>query len=249
MEGLPDVNQLAAGIDAEVAGGSSLERLGVAVAIAGELHELGDLVVDRYVDAARADGRSWSQIGEVLGVSKQAAQQRFVAQPVKPAPWPGVSEAASEVLGRAVDEARSLGHRYLGTEHLLLALASDGGLAGTTLARLALSPEAVMEQIHRIVGPGHSTGSATLGITPRTKRVLEAARREARRVGHRCPDTEHVLLAVSESDGVAEQILRAAGVAPGDVRATLADLLEREAPEVAAKLRSPGRRRLRRSRA
>ncbi len=186
MEELPNASGLAARIDAEAAGGSSLERLGVAVGIASELRELGDLVVDRYVQGARADERSWSQIGEVLGVSKQAAQQRFVAQPMHTTPWPGLSEAASEIVGRAVDEARSLRHRYLGTEHLLLALSSEDGLAGSALARLGVSREGVTEQIDRIVGPGHSAESATLGITPRTKRVLEAARKEARRLGHRC---------------------------------------------------------------
>lgn len=250
MEDLPNVSSLTARIDVEAAGGSSLDRLGTAVALAGELRELGDLVVDRYVQAARADERAWSQIGEVLGVTKQAAQQRFVAQPVPSAAWPGLSEAASDVVGRAVEEARLRHHRYLGTEHLLLALAADEGLAGSTLKRFGVSPERVTEQIQRIIGPGHSADSATLGITPRTKRVLEVARKEARRLGHRrCADTEHLLLAVSETEGAAEQMLREAGAEPGDVRAQLAALLEKEAPEVAAKLRSPARRRLLRSRA
>src|SRR5215217_4238394 len=121
---VPSIESIAARIDAEVAG-SSLERLGAAAAIAEEMRQLGDSVVDRYVQAARADQRSWSQIGEALGVSKQAAQQRFVAQPLAAAAWPGLSEAASNVATRAVEEARLLRHRYLGTEHLLLALASD----------------------------------------------------------------------------------------------------------------------------
>jgi ATP-dependent Clp protease ATP-binding subunit ClpC len=182
-------------------------------------------------------------------VTKQAAQQRFVAQPMHTAPWPGLSEAASDVVGRAVSEARLLHHRYLGTEHLLLALASDDGLAGSTLEHLGISPEGVMERIQRIIGPGHSADSATLGITPRTKRVLDAARKEARRLGHRCADTEHLLLAVSEAEGTAGQVLREAGAEPGDVRAQVAALLDKEAPEVAAKLRTPPRRRLLRSRA
>lgn len=200
------------------------------------------------MQAARADGQSWAQIGEVLGVTKQAAQQRFVAQPAQATAWPGMNEAASDVIGRTVEAARTLRHRYLGTEHLLLALASDDGLAGSTLSRLGVSSENVADQIQRIVGPGHSTDTATLGVAPRTKRVLEAARKEGGRLGHRCADTEHLLLAVSENEGVAEQILRAIGTQPNDVRSQLADLLEGEAPELAAKLRNPSRRRLRRSR-
>jgi hypothetical protein len=242
MDHLPTVASLAARIDAEVAG-SSLERLATAAAIAEDLRQLGDSVVDRYVQAARADQRSWSQIGEALGVSKQAAQQRFVTPPARTAPWPGLSEAASDVATRAAEEARLLRHRYLGTEHLLLALASDTGLAGSALKRVAVSPESVREQIHRIIGLGHSADAATLGITPRTKRVFEAARTEARRLGHRCADTEHLLLAVCESDGVAQQMLQEAGAEVGDVRDQLAMLLESEAPEVAARLRTPARRR------
>ena len=242
MDALPTVADLAARIDAEVAG-SSLERLGAAAAVAEDLRQLGDFVVDRYVHAARADQRSWSQIGEALGVSKQAAQQRFVPQPVRTAPWPGLSEAASHVATRAVEEARRLRHRYLGTEHLLLALASDEGLAGSALERVGVSSEGVREQIHRIIGIGHSADAATLGITPRTKRVFEAARKEARRLGHRCADTEHLLLAVCESNGVAQQMLQEAGAEARDVRDQLAMLLENEAPEVAARLRTPARRR------
>src|SRR3954447_3446075 len=242
MEILPRIESIVAQIDAEIAD-SSLERLGAAAAIAEDLRELGDSVVNRYVQAARADQRSWSQIGAALGVSKQAAQQRFVAQPLAAAAWPGLTEAASNVVTRAVEEARLLRHRYLGTEHLLLALACDEGLAGAALKRVGVSPEGVREQIHRIIGPGHSADSATLGITPRTKRVFDAARKEARRLGHRCADAEHLLLAVCESDGVAQQMLQDAGAEVGDVRGELAALLENEAPELAAALRTPARRR------
>jgi hypothetical protein len=247
MDDLPSVETLRKRIDA--VDDASSGRLDTAVRIAAELRGLGDRLVDHYVQAARAGGRSWAQIGEVLGVSKQAAQQRFLARPARAAAWPGMSEAASDVLGHAVDAARTLRHRYLGTEHLLLALASDDGLAGTTLRRLGVSPEGVSDQIQRIIGPGYSSETATLGVTPRTKRVLEAARNEGARLGHRCADTEHLLLAVSEHEGVAEQILRALGAEPSAVRAQLADLLEGEAPEIAAEVRTASRRRLGRSRA
>jgi hypothetical protein len=243
---LPSVAKLAQRIDA--VGDSSLERLDAAVRTAGELRDLEDRIVDRYVQAARVEGRSWAQIGDVLGVTRQAAQQRFVAPPAGAAAWPGMSEAAARVIGRAVEQAGAFRHRYLGTEHLLLALAGDDGLAGATLSELGVSPQNVTEQINGIIGPGQSSHAATLGVTPRTKRVLEAARKEARRVGHRCADTEHLLLAVSEHEGVADQILRALVGEPGAVRAQLAQLLEGEAPAMAAKIRTSPRRRLRRAR-
>jgi hypothetical protein len=246
---LPDLDELAATIEARTPAGSSLDRLGAAAAVAGELRELGDLLLDRYVQAARAENRPWSQIGEALGVTKQAAQQRFPAAPADTQPWPGLSAAASGVLGRAAAHARSFGHRYLGTEHVLLALASDDGLAGAALARSGVEPAAVEAEIGRIIGHGHSSGSATLGVTPRTKRALEAARKEARRLGHRCADCEHVLLAITESEGVAQQIVADFGAGPTRVREQLADLLAGEAPELAEKLRAgPTRRRLLRAR-
>src|SRR4051794_9245689 len=115
MSTFPDLNGLAATIEARTPGGTPLDRLGAAAATATELRELGDLLLDRYVQAARADGRPWSQIGEALGVSKQAAQQRFPATSGATEPWPGLSDAASAVMARAAAHARSLGHRYLGT--------------------------------------------------------------------------------------------------------------------------------------
>jgi ATP-dependent Clp protease ATP-binding subunit ClpA len=223
--------------------------LRAAAAAANELRGLGDELLDRYVQAARAEGRSWSEIGVALGVTKQAAHERFVDAPLA---WPeNFNEPARAVVARALEEARGFGHRYLGTEHLLLAISAERGLAGTTLVELGLSERAVREAIERIIGPGHSRDAATLGITPRTKRVLEAAVKEAKRVGRqRCADSEHLLLALAASDGVARDILAQHGAGEEAIRGRLASLVEREAPEIAAKLRAPKRRRVhRRSRA
>jgi ATP-dependent Clp protease ATP-binding subunit ClpA len=202
------------------------------------------------VHAARRDARSWTQIGEALGVTKQAAQQRFVSDLAEPPRWPDhFVPAAREVVAAALREARAMRHRYLGTEHLLLALTGGGDLAATTLTRLGVTREVVRSAIVREVGTGHSSESATLGITPRTKRTFDAARKEAKRLGHRCADSEHLLLALSAGEGVAAQMLRALGIDDQRVRSELAELLAGEAPELAAKVRvGPARRRLRRSR-
>ena len=100
-----------------------------------------------------------------------------------------------------------------------------------------------------VIGEGHSSETATLGISPRTKRVLEAAGNEARRLGHRCAIAapEHVLLALSaQSDAVAAQFLRDLAVSDERLRDQLGELLAGEAPELADMIRQPNRRRLRR---
>lgn len=243
------VDRLAEAVVARARSDDAVEQLAAATLVAGEVRDRADELMDRYVARARAGGRSWSEIGAALGVSKQAAQQRFVAAGA----WPrAFDQDARGLIDAAHRHARELRHRYLGTEHLLLALTGDPGLAGTTLARLGVDAAAVGQGIRRLVGEGHSSATAALGISPRTKRVLENAGHEARRLGHRCPTAapEHVLLAISaHRDAVGAQILRDLGADDERLRDELGELLAGEAPELAAKLRQPARRRLgRRSR-
>jgi Clp amino terminal domain, pathogenicity island component len=238
------LEQLSAPIETDPRAGV-LDRLRAAAATASELRGLGDELLDRYVQAARAGGASWSEIGTALGVTKQAAHERFVDAPLV---WPeNFSDPARAVVARAIAEARGFGHRYLGTEHLLLAVSAEPGLAGATLAGLGVSEHTVRESIERIIGRGRSGDSATLGITPRTKRVLEAAVRQAKRLGRqRCADSEHLLLALAASDGVARDILTQHAAREDALRERLASLIESEAPEIAEKMRAPKRRGVRR---
>lgn len=240
------INRLSALVGARAASEDPIARLAVAVQVADETRDLADELLDRFVAAAREDGRPWSEIGATLGVSKQAAQKRFVA-PADPTAWPKDFDSdARGVVQLAQQRARELRHRYLGTEHLLLALTDDSGLAGATLAGVGIDSTQVTEQIRSIVGAGHSSETATLGISPRTKRVLEAAGHEARRLGHRCAIAapEHVLLALSaHEDGVAAQILRTLRATDEQLRDQLSQLLAGEAPELAEQIRQPSRRR------
>ena len=102
-----------------------------------------------------------------------------------------------------------LNHDYIGTEHLLLGLASErDGVAGKALASLDISIEAIRRQVEEIVGQGRAAPTGHIPFTPRSKKVLELSLREALQLGHNYIGTEHILLGViREGEGVATQVL------------------------------------------
>ena len=224
-----------------------LERLSAAVSTSDEAHAVCDDLVGRFVDDARRAGCSWTEIGGVLGVSKQAAQQRFHSPGDEPWP-PDFREDAQRALARAGEHAQRLGHPYLGTAHVLLALAEqDDSLAGTVLADLEATPAAVEQAIDRLAARG-SPSTGTIGVSGRVKRALYQARREGRRLGHRCPGAEHLLLVLAaDEDGIASRVLLELGVTPARLRDALAARLGPDADELVSRLTRP-RGRLRRRR-
>jgi ATP-dependent Clp protease ATP-binding subunit ClpC len=116
---------------------------------------------------------------------------------------------ARRVVVLAQEEAQTLGHQYIGTEHILLGLLSEReGLAAQALSSLEISLDAAREQVAEIVGQGSGQRGGHIPFTPRTKKVLELSLREAQRLGHDNIGTEHILLGlVHEGDGVGAQIL------------------------------------------
>jgi hypothetical protein len=117
--------------------------------------------------------------------------------------------ARQVVVVLAQEEARTLKHSYIGTEHILLGLLrEDEGLAARVLESLDITVERVRGQVVRIVGSGEEVTSGQIPFTPRAKKVLELALREALSLGHNYVGTEHILLAlVRENEGVAARIL------------------------------------------
>jgi hypothetical protein len=113
------------------------------------------------------------------------------------------------VVVLAQEEARTLKHNYIGTEHILLGLLrEEEGLAARVLESLDITVERVRAQVVRIVGSGEEVTSAQIPFTPRAKKVLELALREALSLGHNYIGTEHILLGlVRENEGVAVRIL------------------------------------------
>ncbi|HZK49066.1 MAG TPA: Clp protease N-terminal domain-containing protein, partial [Thermoleophilia bacterium] len=119
------------------------------------------------------------------------------------------TERARQVVVLAQEEARDLKHNYIGTEHLLLGLLREGdGVAARVLSTLDVSLEDVRGEIMRIVGEGEHEAQGQIPFTPRAKKVLELALREALSLGHNYIGTEHILLGlVRESEGVAARIM------------------------------------------
>ncbi len=130
------------------------------------------------------------------------------------------TQRARRVLSLAQEEAERLQHNYIGTEHLLLGLMrEEGGVAGKVLRDLGLEQSRVEELVERLTRASTRTSTIQLDLSPGTKKVLELAVDEARRMGHHYIGTEHLLLGlVRQSEGVAIDVLKRLGVSPEEVR-------------------------------
>jgi ATP-dependent Clp protease ATP-binding subunit ClpC len=130
------------------------------------------------------------------------------------------TQRARRVLSLAQEEAERLQHNYIGTEHLLLGLIrEEGGVAGRVLRELGLDQRRVEELVDRLTRASARTGTGQPELSPGTKRVLELAVDEARRMGHHYIGTEHLLLGlVRLTEGVAIDILKRLGISPDEVR-------------------------------
>jgi hypothetical protein len=240
MGAIPGIDQLAAAIPCA----TPLAQLAAAAELADGLRARGDQLLDQFVDAARAGGSSWAEIGCTLGTSKQAAHERFaaLADPrAGQAPF-GLTGTAAAVLTSAGDEALGLGHHFIAPEHLVLGLfAHPDELAARALADLGVSAPAVRDQVRKRLGTGAPRPTGSLGVSPQAKRLLELARAIAKSLGSRCPKTEHILLAATSPKlySPASSMLADCGATPDDVRDQLTRMLLREAPELAQRLRTP----------
>ncbi len=130
------------------------------------------------------------------------------------------TQRARRVLSFAQEEAERLHHGYIGTEHLLLGLIrEEGGVAGRVLRELGLEYRRILEMVERLTGASRTTGAAKIDLSPGTKRVLEMAVDEARRMGHHYIGTEHLLLGlVRQNEGMAIDVLKKLGITAEQIR-------------------------------
>jgi hypothetical protein len=180
-----------------------IERLVESVMLAGRLDELADELVGHYVDRARDEGASWAEIGEVMGVSRQAVQKRFVAHRAKKGRRQGFfltrfADEAREVVKRAERHARQAGSSHVGTEHLVMSLTDDPESAATA-AIVGMGASLDEIRAHATAAIDHGSTGAAKGHIPfsaASKKVLELSLREALRAGDRHIATEHILLGI-----------------------------------------------------
>ena len=137
------------------------------------------------------------------------------------------TDRARRVVVLAQDEARGLKHNYIGTEHLLLGLISEGeGVAAKALETMDIKGEAVRASVIEIIGEGEKPVEGHIPFTPRAKRVFELSLREALQLGHNYIGTEHLLLGLlKEGEGVAAQVLTKQGADLTQVRQTVIQML------------------------
>jgi hypothetical protein len=218
----PKLQELIETVEADAAGGDDLAQLAAAARTAADLEAVADGTLTHFVDRCRRNGRSWSEISKALGVTKQAVHKRFAFTPT----FERFTLRAKGALEGAAAAARSLGHNYVGTEHLLLGLYSQpDGIAAKALLAEGLTADGVEAAILAITPRGASTVDSP-PFTPRAASCLENALSEALQLGHNYIGTEHILLGLfTDPDGLSARIMRESGIAYDAMRERVVEML------------------------
>ena len=158
--------------------------------------------------------------------------------------WERFTQRARRVLSLAQEEAERLNHSYIGSEHVLVGLLrEDGGVAGRVLRELGLEEQRVQAMVERLSGVGTRTPFTKIELSPSTKRILELAVDEARRMGQHYISTEHLLLGmVRQNEGVAMDVLRKFGISAEQVRRQTRRILKESPVSAGERPKESGKR-------
>jgi len=183
----------------------ALDQLSDAVIAADHLGDVADHLIGHFVDQARRSGASWSEIGRSMGVTKQAAQKRFVPKASEAAaldPDAGFARftpRARNVVMASMNEARAAGNATIGPEHLVLGLLTEpDGLAAKAIVAQGVSLDKVRETVVKTLPPRVEEIPELIPYSAQARKALELTFREALRMGHNYIGTEHILLAILE---------------------------------------------------
>jgi Clp amino terminal domain, pathogenicity island component len=182
-----------------------LDQLSDAVIAAEHLGEVADHLIGHFVDQARRSGASWTEIGKSMGVTRQAAQKRFVPKEradLDPGQGFGrYTDRARNVVMTAQNEARAAGNDEIRPEHLVLGLlAEPDGLGARSIAAQGVSPDSVRRSVTAELPPAVDELPELVPFDAQSRKVLELTFREALRLGHNYVGTEHILLALLEHE-------------------------------------------------
>jgi hypothetical protein len=218
--------------------GGPLENVADAFEVSAQLDEQADALIGHFVDQARRSGASWSQIGSAMGVSKQAAQKRFVGGGADGPDLSRFTQRAINVITAAGRLAVADGGVPVNAAHLAAGLlAEPQGIAAMVITAAGLSAE----QVYEAVGAGPATPSAPAGnakaaalgfaFSDGGRGALKETLKAALRLGHNYVGTEHLLLGLLQAGGRVPEALAALGLTPGfaeeQVAAKLAEIQAR----------------------
>jgi hypothetical protein len=210
-----------------------LDQLTAAVLTAEHVNEISDHLIGHFVDQARRSGASWTEIGSCIGVTKQAAQQRFVPKNDQNM-FSRFTPRARQVLVGAMEAAHRTRAQLIEPEHLVLGLLNaPGGLALLALGDQGITVEVIGEAAEAALPKPVDDEAQPLALIPyssASKKVLELAVREALRLGHNYIGTEHVLLALLDREAEAAGVLTALGADPAGVEGFVLAALEEMKP-------------------
>jgi hypothetical protein len=183
-----------------------LERLADAVIAADHLGDIADHLIGHFVDQARRSGASWTEIGRSMGVTKQAAQKRFVPkasdEPVEFNPNEGFNRftpRARNVVMASQNEAHAAGNTEISPVHVALGLLSEPeALAAHAIIAQGVALDALREALTATLPPRVDPVPTLIPFDQAAKKIMELTFREALRMGHNYVGTEHILLALLE---------------------------------------------------
>ncbi|MDL4775805.1 MULTISPECIES: Clp protease N-terminal domain-containing protein [Thermomonosporaceae] len=210
---------LIARLDEELPDADDLARISEAQLRNQTLADLGDQLVDHYVGKAKRAGASWSEVGEAIGVSKQAAQQRHA-----PGPFERFTDLNRHSIVLAQEAARTHKHDFIGTEHILLGLLGEPrGLAYEVLMAKTESEQRIRDAIVEAMPPaGQKALRGHIAFRPESKEALDQASRASADLGHDWVGTEHSLLGLIRiEESPAAQILRNLGFTSDELHETV----------------------------
>ncbi|TNC22873.1 Clp protease N-terminal domain-containing protein [Amycolatopsis alkalitolerans] len=195
-------------------GAGALQQLSDAMLVAEQVGEVADHLIGHFVDQARRSGASWSEIGTSMGVSKQAAQKRFVPRSSDEVDYSRFTVRTQRALETAGKAARGVGNDEIGPAHILLGLIGEReSLAQRIIEKLGGSPAALGERVTAVLPPPAGTVPERIPFSAASRKALELTVREALRLGHNYIGTEHILLGLLEqAEGPAYEVLTGLGI-------------------------------------